>query len=88
MRQYLRELGAGDGRDHAVRKTRFGEIARGLSLGAAYAFDAESYARFEPLARAEGLPVMEADFAAADARGDRFVTVQLVRLPEGRQWPT
>jgi hypothetical protein len=49
MRQYLRELGAGDGREHTVRKTRFGEIARGLSLGAAYAFDAQSYGRFEPL---------------------------------------
>jgi hypothetical protein len=88
MRQYLRELGAGDRREHTVHKTRFGEIARGLSLGAAYAFDAQSYGRFEPLAKAAGLAVREADFAAAAARGERFVTVQLLRLPASGSEPT
>jgi hypothetical protein len=57
-----------------VRKTRFGEIWRGLRLGAAYAFDAESYARFLPLGRAAGMDLAEPDFAAHDAR---FFTVQI-----------
>lgn len=78
MAKYLTEMGAGGSSQHTVRKTRFQEILQGLSLGAAYAFDEESYGRFYPLAREEGLPVVAADFAAARARGERYVTVQLV----------
>ncbi len=72
MRQYLSALGATV--PHTVRKTRFGEIMRGLSLGAAYAFDEESYGRFLPLGRAAGLALSDADFSH---RKERFFTVQL-----------
>ncbi len=72
MRQYLLEIGAQS--SHTVRKTRFGEIMRGLSLGAAYAFDEESYGRFLPLGRAAGLTLSDADFSR---RKERFFTVQL-----------
>ena len=41
--------------DHSmIKKTRFEEIMIGLAQGGAYAFDAESYARFLPLARKNG----------------------------------
>lgn len=79
MTRHLQEVGAGGGRTDTVRKTRFGEILRGLARGGAYAFDEQSYARFYPLARAQGLPVQEADFASAQARGDRYLTVQLIQ---------
>jgi hypothetical protein len=72
MRQYLSELGAKGG--HTIRKTRFGEIMRGLSLGAAYAFDEESYGRFLPLGREAGLALADADFSR---RKGRFFTVQV-----------
>ena len=32
-----------------IKKTRFGEIIKGIKLGAAYAFDEQSYNRFYPL---------------------------------------
>lgn len=72
MREYLAGMGADRG--HTVRKTRFGEIMRGLSLGAAYAFDGESYGRFVPLGRAAGLALADADFGK---HKERFFTVQL-----------
>jgi hypothetical protein len=76
MAQYLGELPPGRSGKATVRKTSFGEIRRGLSLGAAYAFDREAYARFHPLALEAGIPVEAADF---DRPGHRFLTVQLVR---------
>jgi len=62
------------------KKTRFGEILRGLKLGAAYAFDEESYKKFYPLARQEGLLVAEANFDEMKSKGFRFFTVQLKGL--------
>jgi len=72
LAQYLGELGAGG--KHTIRKTRFGEIMRGLSLGAAYAFDEEAYGRFLPLGRAVGLALADADFSR---HKQRFFTVQV-----------
>jgi len=77
MKEYLRELDPGGRTGHTIRKTRFGEILQGLRLGGAYAFDSESYGRFYPLARMEGLEVKEANFEEARRRGDKFFTVQL-----------
>ena len=77
MREYLQELDPDALRRHTIRKTRFGEIMEGIRLGGAYAFDEQSYSRFLPLARDEGLNVAEADFEAARQRGDRFLTVEL-----------
>ena len=72
MRQYLLEMGAGG--KHTIRKTRFGEIMRGLNLGAAYAFDEESYGRFQPLGKAAGLALATANFSR---HKQRFFTVQV-----------
>lgn len=69
-------------RDCTVHKIRFGEMLPGLNRGAPYAFDEVSYSRFYPVASEAGLPVAEADFAAAQARGHRFLTFQL--LPAGQ----
>lgn len=72
MRAYLSEQGASA--RHTIRKTRFGEIMQGLSLGAAYGFDEESYRRFLPLGRAAGLALADADFSRHKGR---FFTVQI-----------
>ncbi len=58
MKEYIFEVDPdGQGSDK-IKKTRFGEIVKGLRLGAAYAFDEESYGRFYPLAKQEGIYVV------------------------------
>ena len=74
MAQYLGEVAPGAA-NATVRKTRFVDILRGLELGAAYAFDKESYSRFYPLAQEAGLAVRPADFDSQHGR--RFFTVRL-----------
>jgi hypothetical protein len=74
MATYLGEV-APEARNATVSKTRFGDIFRGLQLGAAYAFDEESYARFYPLAQEAGLPVQRGEFDPQHGR--RLFTVRL-----------
>ena len=57
MQEYLADIGGNTLAKATVKKTRFGEILRGLALGAAFAFDKESYERFYPMALREGIPV-------------------------------
>ena len=78
LRTYISELGTLDGISHTVKKTRFGEIMRGMSLGAAYAFDEVAYNRFYPLARREGYDFGPEDFSArGPGKGVHLVRVQL-----------
>jgi hypothetical protein len=78
MSAFLAELDGEGAPRHTIRKTRFGEIAQGMRLGGAYAFDSESYSRFLPLAKDVGLPVLDADFEAAKKRGERFLTIEVI----------
>ena len=80
MKAFLSEIDPDGQKGHTVKKTRFGEILRGLKLGASYGFDEESYKKFYPLARKEGLPVSEANFEEMKSKGFRFFTVQLKGL--------
>lgn len=80
MKAYLKEIDPYEQKKHTVKKTRFGEILRGLKLGAAYGFDEESYKKFYPLARKEGLLVGEGNFNEMKDKGFRFFTVQLKNL--------
>ena len=78
LRAYISELGPGGGNRPTLRKTRFGEIMRGMSLGAAYGFDETAYNRFYPLAQREGLELGPEDFSATGpGSGRHFVRVQL-----------
>lgn len=76
MEQYLAEIDPEGAAKATVKKTRFGEILQGLELGAAYAFDEESYTRFYPLALETGFPVAMADFEEQRHKGRRFFTVR------------
>ncbi len=80
MKDFLTEIDPDGQKGHTVKKTRFGEILRGLKLGAAYGFDEESYKKFYPLARKEGLSVEKADFDEMKGKGFQFFTVQLKNL--------
>ena len=77
MKTFLMEIDPDGQKKRTIKKTRFGEILRGLKLEAAYAFDEESYKKFYPLARQEGLLVAKANFEEMKSKGFRFFTVQL-----------
>ena len=88
----------GDGGGRAqIRKTRFGEIAAGLQLGGAYAFDEAAYNRFRPLAEGEGVSLPSQDSSGPDPSptGVRLMHIQAADLarckpggttPKGRWW--
>ena len=77
MERYLVEMGH-DEKSNTIKKTRFGEILRGMRLGAAYAFDKESYERFYPLAIAEGLKVSDPTVFQNMPPGAKFFTVRVL----------
>jgi len=77
LRAYISKLGPGEEINHTLKKTRFGEIMRGMRLGAAYAFDEIAYNRFYPLAKREGLELGPEDFLPT-ATGRHFVRVQII----------
>ena len=78
MQEYIDEVDPRGANKTTIKKTRFGEILRGLGYGAVYAFDEESYARFYPLALDAGLSVSAADFEKQRREGNRFFTVRIV----------
>jgi hypothetical protein len=51
LKNYLSEMIPKDDSKYILKKTRFGEIMRGLNHGGAYAFDDIAYNRFYPLAK-------------------------------------
>ena len=80
MKAYVKEIDPDELKKRTIKKTLFGEILHGLKLGAAYAFDEESYKKFYPLARKEGLNVEEANFDEIKSKDFLFFTVQLKGL--------
>jgi hypothetical protein len=77
MRDYIAEISPGALEKTTIRKTRFGEILRGVELGAEYAFDEASYGRFYPLAVEEGLNAPKIDFEKNKKEGDRFLVIKI-----------
>jgi hypothetical protein len=76
LKTYISESGTDKKANHTIKKTRFGEIMRGMRLGAAYSFDEAAYNRFYPLAKREGLELGSEDFSPT-ATGRHFVRVQI-----------
>ena len=79
MRAFVEESDPVVAADISIHKSRFGEIVAGLRRGAPYSFEEASYARFYPLAAELRLPIPNLDFAETQARGERILTVRLVR---------
>ena len=85
MSSYLRSmLSNNTGRQDLVKKTKFGEIIRGLEQGAAYAFDKDAYARFFVLAEKygiNGLPQPNEFFGMQLSTGElHFIRIQFDEL--------
>jgi len=58
-----------------IRETRFGEIRKGIGLGAAHCFDEEAYSRFQPHAAEAGIKAGPEDFPGETPTGMHFVRV-------------
>ncbi len=80
MKRYVEALASDSLKGRRIQKTRFGEILKGLGLGAAYAFDEEAYNRFHPLAKNAGLSMTPQDFSGPSPTGMHFVRIQLAHI--------
>ena len=76
MRNYITSTSSGSSQGTTIRKTRFGEITKGMKMGAPYAFDEQSYNRFYPLANKIGLNLKEEDFSRETETGYHFVVIR------------
>jgi hypothetical protein len=59
-----------------IKKTRFGEIKKGMELGGAYSFDEEAYNRFYPIAQKHGIKIGPEDFTDNPEKGLHFVRIE------------
>jgi hypothetical protein len=76
LKDHLLTMTNGEESRYTLKKTRFGEILRGLRLGAAYAFDSIAYERFYTLASDEAdMQGLAENMPAAMEKG--FIKVQL-----------
>ena len=75
MRDYMASDTLDSSQPNTIKKTRFGEIIKGMEMGAPYAFDEESYNRFYPLANKIGLDLKEEDFSETET-GFHFVVIR------------
>ena len=76
MNEYIQVSSPSQSNKIIVKKTVFGEIMLGLSLGAAYAFDQVSYERFAPLAEKAGFKVPSFAFDHSSSEKIQFVHVR------------
>jgi hypothetical protein len=60
---------------NTIKKTRFGEIIKGMKMGGPYAFDEESSKRFYPLAIKIGFDLKDEDFSETET-GFHFVVIR------------
>ena len=75
MKNYVASLTQELSKKTTIKKTRFGEITKGMKMGAPYAFDEESYNRFYPLANKIGLNLKEEDFSQTET-GYHFMVIR------------
>ncbi len=78
MRQYIEGSYPTDIRKFTIKKTRFCEITKGLSLGASYAFDTEAYRRFSTIAHQAKYPLDQIKSPSdnnQESSGDKFMHV-------------
>ncbi|MBI5555349.1 MAG: hypothetical protein HY920_05810 [Elusimicrobia bacterium] len=57
IKEYIAHNSSPQDSSYITKKTRFGEIMRGVNFGAAYCFNQEVYNRFYPLAQKTDFPL-------------------------------
>ena len=78
LNRYIIKLAGDNPADYHIKKTRFGEIIQGMQLGGVYTFDKKAYNKFLPLAKAEGLNMV--DFQIEDDPKPQKNAVCLMRV--------
>jgi len=78
MNSYIFTLGRKNPIDFDVKKTRYGEIFQGLKMGGVYTFDKRAYKRFYPIAKTDGLSVVE--FQIEDNPKPNDTAIPLMRV--------
>ena len=76
MRNYIQSASPDASKKTTIKKTRFGEIIKGMEMGAPYAFDEQSYNRFYPLANKIGFNLKEEDFSGETETGYHFIVIR------------
>ncbi len=66
---------------YRISKARYGHVLKAMKMGGAYSFDREAFSRFCPLAREDGIDVV--DFASKEqGRQEDDIGIPLMRV----QW--
>jgi len=76
MRSYIKSVSLETSRKTTIKKTRFGEIVKGIKMGASYAFDEQSYNRFYPLANKIGFNLKKENFSDKTETAHHFVVIR------------
>jgi hypothetical protein len=76
MNDHISELNINNKVMISVKKARFGDIVKVMRLGGKYAFDKESYSRFYPLGKKNGLLLENPNFDDIENEG-KFFTVRI-----------
>jgi len=83
MRSYMKLMIYNLKELNIVKKTRFGEIIKGLEQGGAYAFDKESYIKFFSIAEKQDLsdlPEPNNFFLESSPTGLHFIRIQFTEV--------
>ncbi len=75
--EYIRRANPNRKNELKVKKARFGEIEAGLLAGGAYAFDQESYQRFQPIAIQKGHDLSNLNFEEDSKKENDLLIVRL-----------
>ena len=78
MNSYIFRLVKKNPIDFHVKKTRYGEILQGMRMGAVYTFDKKAYKKFYPIAKTDGLSVVE--FQIEDNAKPNDTAIPLMRV--------
>ncbi|MEW6171964.1 MAG: hypothetical protein AB1510_02705 [Bacillota bacterium] len=59
MREYIAAFSVNPNAEYRISKARYGHVLQAMKLGGVYSFDRESFSRFCPLAREDGIEVVD-----------------------------
>ncbi|MBF0367290.1 MAG: hypothetical protein HQK50_17060 [Oligoflexia bacterium] len=80
MKTYIQERGSSKYTGESIiKKTRFAELWRGLSMGAVYQFDIESFSRFQDILKANNLEnkIKEIVLNRSEVKQETFFNISL-----------
>lgn len=80
MEEYIAAFSGSRRAGHCTSKARYGHVIQAMKLGGIYSFDRESFTRFQPLARKDGMELI--DFTPEDRSKPEGPAISLMRV----QW--